>query len=63
MFDCPETTPLQIYMGSVPFILVADADLARTVNNRLIDRSLGQQLTADRTEKDNEQLLGLATAK
>jgi hypothetical protein len=50
-------------MGSVPFILVADADLARTVNNRLIDRSLGQQLTADRTEKDNEQLLGLATAK
>jgi hypothetical protein len=52
-----------MYIGSVPFIVVADADVARMVNNRLIDRTILRQLTADPSGRDDDQMLGLAAAK
>lgn len=52
----------KIYLGSVPFIVCADPDLSRRINNRLVDRMLGPQLSADKDGKDDDSLLGLATA-
>ncbi|KIZ06916.1 cytochrome P450 [Monoraphidium neglectum] len=53
----------KIYLGSGAFIVVADPHLARKVNYRLIDRSIGSQLSADKKGSDNDGLLGLAAAK
>ncbi|GBF96779.1 cytochrome P450 [Raphidocelis subcapitata] len=52
----------KIYLGSAHFFVVADPEVARAVNNRLVDRFIGPQLSADPSGKDSDQLLGLATA-
>ena len=63
VLDRPFCFKTQMYIGSVPFIVVADADVARMVNNRLIDRTILRQLTADPSGRDDDQMLGLAAAK
>lgn len=43
--------------------MIAEPEAARKVNYRLLDRSFGPQLSADKSAEDVNSILGLATAK
>jgi hypothetical protein len=48
----------------VPFFVVADPEVARRVNGRLVERAIGAQVSADKTGKDLGLMFkGLAAAK
>ncbi|KAI8476255.1 MAG: cytochrome P450, CYP711 clan [Monoraphidium minutum] len=53
----------KIYLGSAPFIVIADAEAGRKVNYRFTERAIGPQLSSEKSGRDTEALLGLVAAK